>query len=102
MVGPHVYICDFDHEIPREIGNGWSLNKTTKPVYIENEVWIGAGAIILKGVRIGEGAVLGAGSVVTKDVERGAIVAGNPAKLVRMRDIKFDENASIGVGEREP
>ncbi len=55
---------------------------------IGNDVWIGAGAIIIQGVNIGDGAVIGAGSVVTKDVEAYSIVAGNPAKFIRKR---FDE-----------
>jgi acetyltransferase-like isoleucine patch superfamily enzyme len=54
-----------------------------KPVKIERASWIGARVIILKGVTIGEGAVVGAGSVVTKDVRPWTIVAGNPAKLIR-------------------
>lgn len=52
---------------------------------IGNDVWIGANAIIIQGVNIGNGAVIGAGSVVTKDVPSYAIVAGNPAKIIRMR-----------------
>ena len=54
----------------------------TKPVIIEDDVWIGIGAIILKGVRIGEGARIGAGAVVTSDVPAGIRVAGNPARVV--------------------
>jgi acetyltransferase-like isoleucine patch superfamily enzyme len=54
----------------------------SKPVVIEDDVWIGIGAIILKGVRIGRGAKIGAGAVVTKDVPAGATVAGNPGRLV--------------------
>lgn len=53
------------------------------PVLIENKVWIGFGAIILKGVRVGEGAIVGAGAVITKDVPPYAVVAGNPAQIVR-------------------
>ncbi len=53
-----------------------------RPVVIEDDVWIGIGAIILKGVRIGRGARVGAGAVVTKDVPAGATMAGNPAQLV--------------------
>ena len=52
-----------------------------KPVVIEDDVWIGIGAIILKGVHIGPGARIGAGAVVTKDVAAGATVGGNPARL---------------------
>lgn len=56
----------------------------TKKVVIEDRVWIGFNAIILKGVRIGREAVVAAGAVVTKDVPAGAVVAGNPARIIRM------------------
>lgn len=56
-----------------------------KRIEIGNDVWIGANVIILGGVKVGNGAVLGAGSVVTKNVEPYAIVAGNPARLIRYR-----------------
>jgi len=52
---------------------------------IEDEVWIGSGAIILSGVTIAKGAIIGAGSIVTKDVPPYAIVGGNPARLIRFR-----------------
>ncbi|RWD71652.1 CatB-related O-acetyltransferase [Mesorhizobium sp.] len=55
------------------------------PIKVGNDVWIGSRAIILSGVTIGDGAVVGAGSVVTKDVAPYAIVAGNPAKRIRQR-----------------
>jgi galactoside O-acetyltransferase len=53
------------------------------PIVIEDKVWIGFDAVILKGVRIGEGAVIGARSVVTRDVEPYTMVAGNPAAVIR-------------------
>ena len=56
---------------------------TCKPVHIGKNAWIGAGATILPGVTIGDNAVVGAASVVTKDVEADTIVAGNPAKLIK-------------------
>jgi len=55
------------------------------PTEIGNDVWIGLRAIIMPGVRIGDGAVIGAGSIVTKDVAPYAIVAGNPARFIRNR-----------------
>ena len=54
----------------------------TRPVIIEDDVWVGIGAIILKGVRIGAGARIGPGAVVTEDLPAGAMVFGNPARAV--------------------
>lgn len=59
--------------------------KTRGDVIIGNDVWIGAEAVIMSGVRIGDGAVVGARAVVTRDVPPYAIVAGNPAVLIRLR-----------------
>lgn len=55
----------------------------SRPVVIEDDVWIGIGAIVLKGVRLGRGARIAAGAVVTRDVPEGATVAGNPARVAR-------------------
>lgn len=60
-------------------------NRFMKKTEIGNDVWIGAGSIILRGVTISDGAVVGAGSVVTKDVPPYAIVAGNPARIIKYR-----------------
>lgn len=54
----------------------------TKPVIIEDDVWIGIGAIVLKGVRIGKGATVAAGAVVSRDVPAGALATGNPALII--------------------
>jgi chloramphenicol O-acetyltransferase type B len=63
-----------------------------KPVMIKDFVWIGHGVIILGGVTIGEGAIAAAGSVITKDVPDYAIVGGNPAKVIKHRNIeRFNE-----------
>lgn len=58
----------------------------SKPVIIREGAWIGFNAIIMKGVTVGKGAVVGAGSVVTKDVPDFAVVAGNPARVVKYTD----------------
>ena len=60
----------------------WSLVKNA-PIVIKDKVWIGFNSIIMKGVTIGEGAVVAAGSVVTKDVPDYAVVGGNPAELIK-------------------
>lgn len=59
--------------------------RSNEPIFIGNDVWIGANTIILPGVKIGDGAVLAAGAVVTKDIEAYAIVGGVPAKVIRYR-----------------
>lgn len=56
---------------------------TCKPIHVCRRAWIGAGATILPGVTVGENSVVGAGSVVTHDVEPDTIVAGNPARIIR-------------------
>jgi len=60
----------------------WSVVKT-KPIVIKDDAWIGMNVIILKGVTIGRGAVVGAGSVVTNDVPDWTVAAGNPARVVK-------------------
>jgi len=57
-----------------------------EPVVIEDDVWIGSKVIILPGLKIGRGSIIGAGAVVTKDVEPYSIVAGNPARVIGRRD----------------
>lgn len=61
-------------------------NVVSEPIIIKENAWIGLNAIILKGVTIGRGAVVGAGSVVTKDVPDFAVVAGNPARIMKYTD----------------
>lgn len=81
QIGPAVQVYAADH--PRDPAlrrEGWELGR---PVRIGGNVWIGGGAIILPGVTVGDDAVIGAGSVVTRDVPAGATVAGNPARAVR-------------------
>ena len=66
---------------------------TCKPVLIREYAWVGAGASILPGVYIGRHAIVGAGSVVTKDVPDYAVAVGNPAKVIKMLDKeKFQED----------
>jgi maltose O-acetyltransferase len=84
MIGPSCYITDHDHGTKTdELVSLQPLRSA--PTCIGNNVWIGAGAIILKGVTIGDGAVVAAGAVVTKDVAGGTIVAGVPACHVGQR-----------------
>lgn len=85
MIGPKAVIWGRDHGI--SLGTPMILQKHHREkINIEDDVWIGANAVVLKGVNIGKGAVIGAGSVVTKHVPGNAIVAGSPAKVIRLRD----------------
>ncbi len=78
QIGPGVHVYTADH--PREAGQRRSGLEFGRPVSIGRNVWIGGGALILPGVNIGDDAIIGAGSVVTRDVAAGATVAGNPAR----------------------
>ena len=77
----NVTIMDSDfHEYALEDG---TIPEKTKEVIIGNNVWIGNNVLILKGVHIGDNAIIAAGSVVTKNVPEGSVVAGNPAKIIK-------------------
>jgi maltose O-acetyltransferase len=79
QIGPGVQILAADH--PREAAARAGGLEFGRPVRIGRNVWIGGGAIILPGVSIGDDALIGAGSVVTRDVPPGATAFGNPARL---------------------
>ena len=81
QIGPMVQIYAADH--PRDAESRAAGLEFGRPVKIGADVWIGGGAIIVPGVTIGDGAVIGAGSVVTRDVAPGAIVGGNPARVLK-------------------
>lgn len=79
LIAPKVSLLSEGHPIEPE--NRHAL--IPKPIYIKKNVWIGAGAIILQGVTIGENSVVAAGSVVSKDVPDNTIVGGIPAKIIK-------------------
>ena len=83
----HNWVTTSPLRIAFKMEGAWEdgLPSSKGPTTIGNDVWIGIGAKILSGVSIGDGAVVGAGAVVAKDVPPYAIVAGNPARLVRYR-----------------
>lgn len=81
MIGPNVSFETVNHglqHVPGKGRGGWA-----KPITVEEEVWIGCGAIVLQGVTIGRGSVIAAGSVVTRSIPPGVLAAGVPAKVVR-------------------
>ena len=81
MIGPTVQIYTAAHPLKAEPRiQGWEV---AHPIIIGNNVWIGGAAIILPGLQIGRNAVVGAGSVVTRDVPENTVVAGNPARVIK-------------------
>jgi carbonic anhydrase/acetyltransferase-like protein (isoleucine patch superfamily) len=91
-VGSHVQIAPFcafysyDHGFD-STGPLWQQPISTKgPIVIEDDVWIGFNVVVLSGVRIGSGAVVAAGAVVTRDVPAGAVIGGVPARVLKMRN----------------
>lgn len=86
LIAANCYIIDSNHGIEKEnlIRNQKSICKG--PVIIEEDVWIGAGAKVLSGVHIGKGAVIGAQSLVNKDIPANAIAVGVPAKVIGYRE----------------
>jgi acetyltransferase-like isoleucine patch superfamily enzyme len=84
MIAGHTFIVPDRHGIEGRAPI-WAQPVTSEGITIENDVWIGAGVQVLDGVYIQEGAVIGAGSVVTRSVPSFAIAVGSPARVIRMR-----------------
>lgn len=82
VTGHRVEFYTSDHDLDDP-----AISRRDAPIIIEDHVWIGSRAIILKGVAVGRGAAVAAGSVVTKNVPPFALVGGNPARIIRMRDV---------------
>ncbi|MFE9429057.1 sugar O-acetyltransferase [Kitasatospora sp. NPDC006697] len=81
QIGPNVQLLTPDHELdPVRRREGWERGR---PVTIGENVWLGGGAIVCPGVTIGRDTVVGAGSVVVRDLPAGVLVVGNPARVVR-------------------
>jgi acetyltransferase-like isoleucine patch superfamily enzyme len=83
-IGANSIIADTDfHPLDALARHNLPLDGATAPIVIEDDVFIGMQSLILKGVTIGTGSIIGAGSVVTRDVPAGVIAAGNPARVIR-------------------
>jgi len=85
LIGYGTKILSANHNIPSNRGRIFTSGHSSSEIIIGNDVWIGASCIILPGIKIGEGSVIAAGSVVTKSVKPYTIVAGVPAKLIKNR-----------------
>ena len=80
MIGPNVSIITSGHPVEPSRRRAFTI---AKPIVIERNVWIAAGATIIGGVTVGENSVVAAGSVVTKNVPPNTLVGGNPARVIR-------------------
>ena len=88
-LGPHVKIFTATHDY-----STYDLKDTAASVHVQDNAWVGGGTLILPGVTIGRGAVIGAGSVVTKDVPPFSVAVGNPARVVRTREMASVEQTA--------
>jgi len=94
MVSMNAVILSSNHRIPpMDRCMSWEADEL-RPTRVGRDVWIGANAVILGGVTVGDGAVIGAGSVVSRDIGPGCVVAGNPARVLRTRPSVNEEAAS--------
>ena len=85
VIPQDAYLCTASHDISSEC-----MSLVLKPIVIQDMAWIASHAIILPGVTVGEGAVVGAGSVVARDVPPWTVVAGNPAREIKKRVLRAD------------
>jgi len=83
-IGPGCYLTDHDHGLDPSLPP-LGQPMMSAPTRLGNEVWLGANVVVLKGVTIGDRAVIGAGSVVSRDIPPGAVAVGFPARIVRFR-----------------
>lgn len=90
LIGPNVIIDTGTHPVRPDIRKKQA--QFNVPVYIGDNVWIGGGSIILPGVKVGKNSVIGAGSVVTKDIPENVVAVGNPCRVLREigeKDLKY-------------
>lgn len=83
MIAPNVIIMDHNGHTSWPASERWSSSDTPLEIKIGNDCWIGMNCIILKGVTVGDGSIIAAGSVVINDVEPACLYAGNPAKKIK-------------------
>jgi acetyltransferase-like isoleucine patch superfamily enzyme len=85
QIAPYCAFYSYDHGMALETPMSHQPLRSKGPIEVGDDAWLGVGVIVLSGVRIGKGAVVGAGAVVTHNVPDGAIVAGIPAGVIKMR-----------------
>ncbi|WP_246615029.1 sugar O-acetyltransferase [Agarivorans litoreus] len=103
MIAPNVSLFSINHALDPELRKTYINQQGERevidypaPITIGNDVWIGGHAVVLAGVTVGNGSVIAAGAVVTKDVPAGVLVGGNPAKVIR--EIQAGETVCQAIG----
>lgn len=90
-IGQNVTISGLNHNYEDPGKTISEQGVSTMPIKIENNVWIGANSVVLPGVQIGNHSVIGAGSIITKDIPPYSVVVGNPARIVKRYDMDLKE-----------
>ena len=94
LVGPNVSFFAGTHPTDKSVRNGTQGPELGAAITVGEDCWFGGNVVVLPGVTIGDGVVVGAGSVVTKDVPADTVVAGNPARVVRYLNPKEGETVA--------
>lgn len=98
LIGPNCAFYTATHPLDPSIRNGTRGPEAGKPITIAEDCWLGGNVIVLPGITIGKGSTVGAGSVVTKDVEPYTCVAGNPARVIRKIEVAPANTAPVQEG----
>jgi acetyltransferase-like isoleucine patch superfamily enzyme len=97
MIAASCALYSYDHGLLPDQPIRKQAVQSKGPIIIEDGAWLGYGTIVLGGVRIGKGAAIGAGSVVTRDIPDGAVAVGNPARVVKMRADMACDRGNVSV-----
>ena len=99
-IGQNVTISGLNHNYEDPSKAISEQGVSTMPIKIENDVWIGANSVVLPGVQIGNHSVIGAGSIITKDIPPYSVAVGNPARIVKRYDMNLKEWVKVNINNK--
>ena len=99
-IGQNVTISGLNHNYEDPNKTISEQGVSTMPIKIENNVWIGANSVVLPGVQIGNHSVIGAGSIITKDIPPYSVAVGNPARIVKRYDMDLKEWVKVNINNK--